>query len=247
MDRMQTKLDFSGRTQLYFQLYDILHKMITDGDYKTGDLLPTENELIERFGISRVTVRKAMDMLMADGLIVKKRGYGTYVRPKKMEQTMKRVVHFSEEMEKRGLHSTTKMLGNEMLPASKQIADALNIPEGTPLIRVVRLRYADGTPLCLESAHLVYDRCPEVYGADFSSASLRKLLKSRYNITWTTATQRIFAVNADAKTAGYLQVKENSALIYIERVSYMQDTTPGEYLQSYYRGDSYYLTTELQA
>ena len=101
-----------------------------------------------------------MDMLMNDGLIVKRRGYGTCVQPKKVEQTMKRVLHFSEEMQKKGYTSSTKMLSNEMLPASKLIADALQIPEGCPLVRVTRLRYANGVPLCLEIAHLVYERLP---------------------------------------------------------------------------------------
>jgi GntR family transcriptional regulator len=243
----QGALDFSGRTQLYFQLYDILLKQISSGQYKPGELLPTENELIRRYCISRVTVRRAMDMLMNDGLIVKRRGYGTYVEPKKVEQTMKRVLHFSEEMRKKGYSTSTDMLSNEMLPASKQIAEALGIAEGTPMVRVMRLRYANGMPLCLESAHLVYERCPEVYDTDFSTDSLRMFLKTHYDIEWATARQRIYAINADAKLASRLQVKEFSAVIYIERVSKTADNGTGEYLQSYYRGDSYYLTAELQA
>lgn len=244
---MSKELDFSGRTQLYFQLYDILLEKITAGEYKPGELMPTENDLIQTYGISRITVRRAMDMLMNDGLIVKRRGYGTCVQPKKVEQTMKRVLHFSEEMEKKGYTSSTRMLANEMLPASKLIADALQIAEGCPLVRVTRLRYANGVPLCLEIAHLVYERCPEVYGTDFTETSLRNFLLQKYSIAWTTARQRIYAINSNAKIAGSLDIKENSALIYIERVSFMADGKPGEYLQSYYRGDSYYLTTELQA
>lgn len=244
---MSKELDFSGRTQLYFQLYDILLEKITSGAYKPGELMPTENDLILTYGISRVTVRKAMDMLMNDGLIIKKRGYGTCVQPKKVEQTMKRVLHFSEEMQKKGYTSSTNMLSNEMLPASKLIADALQVVEGCPLIRVTRLRNANGVPLCLEIAHLVYERCPEVYGTDFSETSLRNFLTQKYGIVWATARQKIYAINANAKISVSLEVKENSAMIYIERVSYTADGKPGEYLQSYYRGDSYYLTTELQA
>ncbi len=244
---MSKELDFSGRTQLYFQLYDILLEKITSGEYKPGELLPTENDLIETYNISRVTVRKAMDMLMSDGLIMKRRGYGSYVQPRKVEQTMKRVLHFSEEMEKKGYASSTDMLSNELLPASKIIADALQIDEGCPLVRVTRLRYANGVPLCMEIAHLVYQACPEVYGTDFSKTSLRNFLAQKYGVIWATARQKIYAINANAKIAGSLDVKENSAMIYIERVSFTADGKPGEYLQSYYRGDSYYLTTELQA
>lgn len=240
-------LDFSGRTQLYFQLYDILLNQINSGVYKPGELLPTENELIERYQISRVTVRRAMDMLYNDGLVLKRRGYGTCVLPKKVEQTMQRVLHFSEEMEKKGYSTSTNMLSNEMLPANKKISLALKVPEGTPLIRVVRLRYANGVPLCLESAHIIYERCPDVYGNDFSKVSLRLFLKNNYQIQWASAKQKIYAVNADSKLSTCLQVKEHAALIYIERVSNTAAGVAGEYLESYFRGDFYYLTAELQA
>jgi GntR family transcriptional regulator len=244
---METTLDFSGRTQLYFQLYDLLYVKIKNGEYSPGALLPTENDLIAQYKISRVTVRKAMDMLLTDGLIIRKRGYGTYVQQKKVEQTMQRVLHFSDEMQKKGLKSSTKMVTNEVLPASLQIAEALSIPEGTPLIHVYRIRYADDIPLCIESAYLVQKLCPEASQFDFSERSLRKFLDETYNIHWTTAHQKIYAINAISHIAKQLNIPNNSALLYIERVSYTQDNIAGEYLQSYYRGDSYYLTTDLQA
>lgn len=243
---MGTQLDFSGRTQLYYQVYDILHDDIRKGVYKPGELLPTENELIDRYKISRVTVRKAMDLLLNDGLIAKRRGYGTFVQPHKVEQTMSKVLHFSSDMEKRGFKSSTSMLVNEMVPATKAIAEALNIDEGEPMVHVSRLRYADGIPMCMESAYLIYKSCPDVLGKDFSVSSMRNFLVEKYNIVWKSASQKIFAMNATPKLAGSLQVHEGDPLFYIERLSFTQDGKPGEYLQSYYRGDSYYLTAELQ-
>ncbi len=160
---------------------------------------------------------------------------------------MKRVLHFSEEMAKKGYTYSTNMLSNELVPASRTIAKALQIEEGCPLVRVTRLRYANGVPMCMEIAHLVYERCPGVYGTDFSQTSLRNFLSEEYNIVWSSARQRIYAINASTKIAGHLDVKEHGALIYIERVSCPADGKPGEYLEGYYRGDSYYLTTELQA
>jgi GntR family transcriptional regulator len=244
---MVEQLDFSGRTQLYFQLYDILYKQIKDGVYKPGDLLPTENELIEQYGISRVTVRKAMDLLLHDDLIAKRRGYGTFVKSPKVEQTLNKVLHFSNEMEKRGYKSSTIMLNNEIVYANKTIAKALNVPERAKLIHINRLRYADGIPMCLESAYLIYKSCPEVLERDFSKESLRKYLITRYNIIWSRAHQKIYAITSTAKLAAHLKIKKGDPLIYIERVSYDQNNKPGEYLQAYYRGDSYYLTVELNA
>ncbi len=244
---MDKGLDFSGRTQLYFQLYDKFYEKIKNGEYSPGSLLPTETEIMNQYKISRVTVRKAMDMLLGDGLISKKRGYGTCVQQKKVEQTMQRVLHFSEEMQKKGISSSTKMLINEVVPATIQIAEALDIAEGTPLVHVYRLRCANDVPMCVESAYFELALCPDVPNHDFSVKSLRKFLEENYDIQWTHASQKIFAINANTQLAKQLDISHDNALIYIERVSYTADGKAGEFLQGYYRGDSYYLTTELQA
>ena len=110
-----------------------------------------------------------------------------------------------------------------------------------------RLRYADGIPMCIESSHLIRSRCPEVSQHDFSRQSLRHFLEEKYDIVWKRAHQRIYAAAASTRMAGYLGIKEGDPLIYIERVSYTGSDWPGEYLQAWYRGDSYYLTADLEA
>lgn len=244
---MDTRLDFSGRTQLYYQLFDILSQQIKKGEYRPGDMLPTENELVNQYKVSRITVRRAMDLLDSEGLITRKRGYGTIVKPPKMDQTINKVVHFSNEMAKRGQEFSTKMLANEVLPANKLIATALGIPEEEKLIHVNRLRYLNKVPLCLESAYLIHDRCPSVVGNDFGNSSLRLFLESNYGIVWKRASQKIYAILADKNLANLLMVDEGAPIIYIERVSYDKNDDPGEFLQGYYRADSYYLTAELEA
>ena len=244
---MDKGLDFSGRTQLYFQLYDLLYQKITAGEYPPGTLLPTENDLTKQYRISRITVRRAMDMLLSDGLIVKKRGSGTYVQKKKLEQTMRKVLHFSEEMRRKGIQSRTEMVSNEVVPASLHVAEALGVDEMEPLINVHRIRYADDTPICIESAFLIEKLCPDVLRHNFSERSLRLFLEENYDLRWSHAKQKIFAVNASAQIATELEAAENDAVIHIERISYTADNTAGEFLQGYYRGDSYYFTTELRA
>lgn len=243
----EKKLDFSGRTHLYYQLYDILYDDIKSGIYKPGGLLPTEKELIEHYGISRATVRKSMDMLLNEGIIAKRRGYGSFVKKRKVEQTLNKVLHFSNEMEKQGYKSSSQMLTNEKVFANKTIAEALSIPQGTLLIHVNRLRFANDEPMCIESAYLIYDMCPDVLKYDFSERSLRKFLAEKYNIIWKRAKQKIFAIKANSHFAKHLNSKDGDPMIYIERISYTQDDKPAEYLQSYYRGDCFYLTAELEA
>lgn len=242
---MENHLDFSGRTQLYFQLYDLFYQKINAGEYPPGSVLPTENELIERYKVSRITVRKAMDLLLSDGLILKKRGSGTFVQRKKMAQTMQKVLHFSEEMQKNGIQSRTEMLTNTIVPASLHVAEALSIDEREPLINVYRIRYADDLPVCIESAFLIKERCPDVLQHNFSQKSLRRFLEETYQLSWSHARQKIFAINASPHIAKQLGVAANDALLHIERISYTSEHVAGEFLQGYYRGDSYYLTTEL--
>ncbi|MTI59434.1 MAG: GntR family transcriptional regulator [Firmicutes bacterium] len=244
---MGEKLDFNGRTQLYFQLYDILYRAIKNGFYKPEELLPTENDLIEKYSVSRATVRKAMDLLVNDGLITRQRGYGTVVQKPKIEQTLNRVNHFSSEMARKGYNSSTTILENKIVYANKTIAEALDIKESTKMIQVKRLRSANENPMCIESAYLIYDKCPKVLEQDFSKNSLREFLVKEYNINWKKAVQKIYAINADSKLAKPLKIKAGDPLIYVERVSYDQNDQPGEYLQVYYRGDSYYFTAELVA
>lgn len=240
-------INFNSRVQLYYQLYDILSEEITSGKYKVGDRLPTETQLIDYYSVSRITVRKAMNMLADEGLIIKKAGYGTFVEPKKMSQRLNKVVHFSNDMMQKGYNVSVKVLENKIVYASKNIAHALNIPENSKLIKIKRLRYANNIPTCIECAYLIYENCPEVINNDFSKQSLRNYISKNYNINWKHASQRIYARNADENNSKLLEVEKNDALIYIERISYDQHDKAGEFLECYYRGDNFYLSVELEA
>lgn len=245
MEEKERTIDFNSRTQLYYQMFDILMEGISSGKYRPGDMLPTENELIAKYGVSRVTVRKAMDMLLHEGLISKRRGYGTYVNEKKIEQNLSSVIHFTESMQSQGQKTSTVMLQNVVEYADKTIAEALGIPEDTKMIRVDRLRMANDRPMCVECSYLIYESCPDVLGMDFNTASLRQTLRKMYNIVWKHAKQKIMAVAAPADIAQHLQIHKGAAVLYIERVTYSQDDLPLEFLKTYYRGDKYYMTADL--
>lgn len=239
---MSGALDFSGRTQLYYQVYDILYNAIKNGEYKPGELLPTENELIERYGISRVTVRKAMDLLMNDGLILKRRGYGTFVRQPKMELEISKASYFAKLTESMGYIAHTAVVSNKKITASKTVAELLGVPENTPLINLKRLRYANDMPVRLESAYLVYSRYKEIEKHDFTDGSLRQFLIDTYDISWSHVTGKIFATAADAHQARYLKVGEGTPILYAEHLFSTPDGTPHEVTHVYYRADSNYFS-----
>ena len=182
---MVNKLDFQSRTQLYYQLYDILHQDITNGVYQPGDMLPTENNLIDTFGVSRVTVRKAMDLLMNDGLIEKRRGQGTFVQKNKLKTELQKKNHFAALTEEMGYIAHTKVILNKKVVASKGISELLHIPENSPVVNLRRIRYASNVPVRYESAYLEYSKYGAVEKHDFTDGSLRQFLKDTYDVVWS--------------------------------------------------------------
>lgn len=238
------QLDFSGRTQLYYQLYDILYDDIHKGIYKPGDLLPTENELISKYHISRVTVRKAMDMLMNDGMIGKRRGYGTFVLKEKMGTELDHAQYFATTMIERGFTPFVKVLSNKKILASKSVAEALGVPDGTPVVHLRRLRLADETPIRMESTHLLYEKYAMVEKHDFTNSSLREFLRENYNVSWATVQQKIYAIAADARHAKILDISEGTPTLYSECVFYTSSGEPGEYSRVYHRADSNFFSLQ---
>jgi GntR family transcriptional regulator len=230
---------------LYHQLFELLHHEITSGRWKPGDKIPAELELVSRYGVSRITVRKVLDLLAREGLIVRERGRGTHVAHLRLEHGLARVVSFTDDMRQRGFKAGTKVLFSGLQPAPESIARELGVPEGTELARLDRLRLADGEPMCIEQSYLVHRLLPGILDHDFSARSLREVKVGEYSIRWSRARQTIQAVLATPELAHVLAVKPNAALLFIERVSYSQEDVPVEFLRVYYRADRYILYSEL--
>ena len=240
------RINRNSRLPLYYQLYEMLRGDILGGKWQPGDMLPPESELIERYALSRTTVRQVLDMLVNEGLIYRQRGRGTFVAQPTLEQGMVRIVSFTEDMRHRGLAPGTKILFSDLVPAPQDIAEALEIEPGEELARLDRLRLAEGEPLSVEESHLVHRHCPDVLKGDYVSNSLREALEKDYGLRIVRAKQVIRAIQAPASLAQLLSVPSRSALLYIERVSYSQHNMPVEFLRVYYRGDRYSLYSELQ-
>jgi GntR family transcriptional regulator len=209
-------------------------------------MLPPESELINTYQVSRTTVRQVLDMLVNEGLIYRQRGRGTFVAQPTVEQAMVRIVSFEEDMRQRGLTASTKVLSSQLLPAPKEIADLLQIEPGEELARLERLRLADGEPMSVEETNLVHRYCRGVLEGDYAATSLRETLDREHGIRWSRAKQVIRAVPATEHLAKALSVPLGAALLYVERTSYSQQDLPVELLRLYYRGERYFLYTELQ-
>lgn len=238
-------VDRDSKLPFYQQLYEILRGKIQRGEWQPGDLIPTESDLIESYQVSRNTVRQVLDMLANEGMIYRQRGRGSFVAHPTLEQSMTRIVSFTEDMGQRGFNPGTQVLSASLIPADNDIAEKLNIPPGEQLACLRRLRLADGEPMSIEASFLVHRYCPGVLQHDYASQPLRAVLDKDYGIRITSAKQVIQAMLAPDDLADLLAINPNTALLFIERVSYSQGVTPVEFLRIYYRADRYSLFNEL--
>lgn len=235
-----------SKLPLYQQLYEVLRGNITRGEWKPGDQIPAEGELIEQYGVSRITVRQVLDMLVQEGLIYRQRGRGSFVAHPTVEQVLQRLISFTDDMRQRGFTPSTRIVSAGLLPAPVDIAEHLRIQPGVELARIERLRLADGEPMSIEESYLVHHFVPGILETDFANNPLRELIERHYNIRWERAHQIIRAVNAPPLLARTLSVRAHAALLYIERVSFSQQGAPVEFLRVYHRGDRYALHNELR-
>ena len=158
---------------------------------------------------------------------------------------MFRIVSFTEDMRQRGFDAGTEVISANLMPADKQIAQRLQVEEGEELTYLERLRLADGEPMSVEESYLGHRYCLDVLMNDYSKNPLREILEQDYGIRLVNAKQVIRAIQASDKLAELLDIPLNSAMLFLERVSYAQNAVPVEFLRIYYRGDRYSLYNEL--
>lgn len=229
----------------YQQLYEILRGKIQRREWQPGDMIPPESELIETYQVSRSTVRQVLDMLVNEGLIYRERGRGSFVAHPTLEQSMSRIISFTQDMRQRGFSPGTRVLSASLISAPEDIAEKLQIPPGDVLARIERLRLADGEPMSIEESYLVHRYCPNILQHDYSSKPLRETLERDYGIRLVYARQVIRAIPASKQLAKLLEIKPNVPLLFIERITFSQAEIPVEFLRIYYRADRYSLYNEL--
>ncbi len=241
-----TELDRSSFVPLYHQLYEILRSNIEKGLWKPGDMLPTEAEINERYGVSQITSRKALNMLVDGGVIRRQRGKGSFVARPVITSSVTQIINFEDDMHMRGYKPRTEVISTGLRPVSKHTAKMLQIDVGEELACITRLRYADDEPLSIEQTCLVHKYCVGILKNDFATNSLSATLEKDYNVVLTRAEQSIRAQPAREEYANLLGIKPDDSLLSIERVTYSQRNIPIEFLRILYRGDRYLLHSELK-
>jgi GntR family transcriptional regulator len=238
--------DHGRAIPLYFQIEQDLASSIASGALAPGSQLPTEEELVRKYGVSRTTVRKAVQELERLGLIEIRRGRGTFVRAEKLAQEFTELTGFVEDMVALGLQPSAKVLGTDPMEADETVARQLRVPIGTEVMQIRRVRIGDGLALSLDETYLPMDLGRKVVENDLEVYPIFSLLERKYDTPLVEADYRIEAVAADPFVAEALGVEERAPILLIERVSYSLDQRPVDYEKLFYRGDKLKLTTRLR-
>jgi GntR family transcriptional regulator len=235
----------SGPLPRYYQLKEIIRERIRSGEWAPGSLIPSERELCEHYGISRMTARQSVGELVTEGLLYREQGKGTYVGRPKIAQQLLRLTGFTEDMRAREQRPGAKVLGAEMWPADETTADRLRIKVGQPVFRLRRLRLADAEPLALETSFLSFIGCERLLENDLERDSLYQLLDVVYDVPPVEAEQELEADLAKSDEAELLGVEIGSAVLRTRRVTITRRQLPVEYATSVYRGDKYRFYTRM--
>ncbi|MCK4257471.1 MAG: GntR family transcriptional regulator [Halanaerobiales bacterium] len=231
---------------LYYQLKEMIKKQIENKDLKPRDCLPSEREYSERFQISRMTVRQAITELVNEGLLYRQQGKGTFVADPKIEQGLMKLTSFTEDMLKRGLEPSARLLSIENRIADERIANILNLDENRQIIIIKRLRLADGESMAIEACHLSHSIFSEIVSEDLENKSLYKLLETRYKINLVRAKQVIEPATAQLEDVKLLNVQLGDPILVLGRTTFDQNDNPVEFVSSRYRGDRYKFFVELK-
>jgi GntR family transcriptional regulator len=230
-----------GPVPKHAQLREILRRAI-ERELPPGSPIPSERELAERYGVSRLTVRSAIGKLVEEGLLTRARGKGTFTATRRMELQLY-LMSFTSDMKKRGLVPTTDVLHSGTGPAPAPTATALGLAADEFAYQLVRLRRADGVPLAVERGWYHPKRVPGLLELDLTQ-SLYAQLAHHYDVRFDHARQTVWAEAADRETARLLDIRTGDPLLVFRRVSTHRGE-PAEDMTSWYRGDRYQVTMQL--
>jgi len=234
-----SSFDKDSATPLYQQLRDLILEAMAQGTLQPASRLPSERQLSERLGISRLTVRHALNDLVNAGRLVSKTGKGTYVRTPKLEQGIHQLMGLTEDMYRRGHTVSSKIVQATLVPASVDLVQEVKLRLGEELVLLERLRIVDGLPLGLERSYLVHKLCPGILEYDLAQKSLYRILRSTYGLRPSRAEQTYEATLARRREAQLLGTDVGAAILLLKRTVFLDTEEILEHGCAWYRGDRY--------
>lgn len=235
---LKGSLNFDSHIPYYLQLMDLLKEQIQEKSWLPGEQIPGEQDLCDRYGISRTVVRQALRELEFEGTIVRRKGKGTFVaEPKINEGLIQKLTGFYQDMVERGLKPVTQVIHQNVVPANEKVARYLNVTPGTSVIDIQRLRFINNEPIQLVTTFIPFSACPQLANADITDCSLYEYLRSECGIVLARGVRHLEAVAANETEAMLLGIERNSPLMMIDSVSFVESGQAVEYYHALHRGD----------
>jgi GntR family transcriptional regulator len=229
---------------LYIQIAEGLIGQVESGELAPGDRLPPERELSVQLGVNRMTLRRALRVLEAQGLVVRKHGVGTYISEPKIDRRMDTVFRFTRGMQSRGYTPGTRLISIDQSLVEAALARELEVPLSAPVYRILRLRTVNQEPVLLESYTIPVRRFPSLERYDLEGRSIYEVMESEYGVSIARARQSFEPVVASPFEADLLGVRLGAPLMLEKRISFDAGDQPVEYGKDRYRGDRFRFVTE---
>jgi GntR family transcriptional regulator len=230
----------------YYQLAELLRERIRTGELVPGDQLPSERELAEQAGISRMTVRQAVVYLVRDGALEVKPGIGTFVAEPKLTYDALHLLGFTEAVMRQGEVATSQVLEQKRVTPPTRVAAVLNLSTNEQVIQIVRLRLSGEVPLLLETIYLPASLCPGLEAVDLTKQSLYTLLEQQFNLHLSHARQTLEATIANDYESTLFDIEPDTPMILLEGITFDIEEQPVEYFKVVYRGDRIKLELDSQ-
>ncbi|GAC1346497.1 MAG: transcriptional regulator NagR [Ktedonobacteraceae bacterium] len=239
-------IDKQSPIPLYYQIMNQLREKIARGKYPVNGALPTERELVETYQVSRMTIRQALSELVNEGILVRRKGIGTFVAPQKIEQALSSLTSFTEDMAQRGMKASSRIISFKEIVPDPTIRKTLELNAEEKAFECIRLRLANEEPMALETTTLIASICPGLQRETLENQSLYKLLTERWGIELDYAAQSLEPILAPLHEAKLLHIAPGSPLLLMHRITYDRSGRAFEHVKSLYRGDRYKFVTELR-
>lgn len=240
------EVDKTNSRPIYLQIRDKLLAAIETGMLLPGQKIPSARDLSEQMGVSRMTVLQALRELTQQGRLYTVAGKGTFVAlPEKLEPNLRTVWGFTETFDTAEMRPSSRLITFDIINADARAAAALQTDEGSPLIRITRLRLLNDQPVGLETTHLVQSSFPELAEYDWNKESLYVVLRNRYGLELVGGCNYIEAVAAPDDVSQLLAIPQHAPVLATERVAYTANLRPIELVFSYYRGDRMRMKVEM--
>ncbi|HHY37637.1 MAG TPA: GntR family transcriptional regulator [Clostridia bacterium] len=230
---------------LYFQIKRDLKEKILSGKLKPREKIPSEEDLRKEYQVSRMTVRQAILDLVREGLLERQHGKGTFVRKPKVETSTAQLKSFWEDMLEKGYRPGSRLLSIKTVPPNERIKAALSLNEQESIVKIERVRLANGEPISLDIAHYPSRLCSGLLHEDLENQSVYDLLENKFGVPPLFAVETLNVVKAPRRIAELLEVQVGAPFVHFIRTTYTRNHIPIEFVESYYRGDRYSLTITL--